>query len=221
MRPLLLVAAALLMVSCAGTPRAEKTGYAGEAVASWYGPGFHGKLTASGEKYNMHAMTCAHKTLPFGTKLKLVSRENGESAVVVVNDRGPFVRGRDIDLSRAAAEKLGIIGPGTGRVRVYLIGRDMRYARYLKGGSPERPEFAGPYTIQVGSFRKRENARRLRDGLDLNHKKVYVLIKWVEGRKYFRVRVGRFEDGSSASQYATLLAGEGYTASIIPYERPF
>lgn len=72
------------------------------AVASWYGPGFHGRLTANGERYNMHALTAAHKTLPFGTEVKVTNVKNGKSVVVRINDRGPFTKGRTIDLSKAA-----------------------------------------------------------------------------------------------------------------------
>lgn len=78
--------------------------------ASWYGPGFHGKRTASGEVFNTNSMTAAHKTLPFGTRVKVTSRKTGKSVVVRINDRGPFVRGRIIDLSKASAKALGMAG---------------------------------------------------------------------------------------------------------------
>lgn len=81
--------------------------------ASWYGPGFHGRTTANGETYDQHAMTAAHKTLPFGTRLRVTNTANGRSAVVRVNDRGPFIPGREIDLSRAAADALGFAGVAT------------------------------------------------------------------------------------------------------------
>jgi rare lipoprotein A len=92
--------------------------YKAEGVASWYGPGFHGRKTASGERFNQRHLTCAHRTLPFGTKVKVTNLNNGEALVVTVNDRGPFVRNRLIDLSREAAQRLGIIATGTARVRV-------------------------------------------------------------------------------------------------------
>lgn len=83
-------------------------------VASWYGPGFHGKTAASGERFNQNAMTAAHKSLPFGTKLRVTHK--GKSVTVRINDRGPFVKGRVLDLSKAAATKLGLRQPGTGCV---------------------------------------------------------------------------------------------------------
>lgn len=84
--------------------------------ASWYGPGFHGKTAASGEKFNQNAMTAAHKTLPFGTMVVVTDQRTGKSVKVKINDRGPFHKGRIIDLSKAAASKLGIMNAGTGKV---------------------------------------------------------------------------------------------------------
>jgi len=81
--------------------------------ASWYGPGFHGRKTASGERFNANGMTAAHRTLPFGTKLLVENPQNGRSVIVRVNDRGPFIRGRSIDLARGAAQSIGLSGTGT------------------------------------------------------------------------------------------------------------
>ena len=90
-------------------------------VASWYGPGFHGRTTANGEKYNMNGMTAAHKSLKFGTKVRVTNENNGKSVVVRINDRGPFHGGRVIDLSQAAAEQIGIRRAGQGRVELALL----------------------------------------------------------------------------------------------------
>ena len=90
-------------------------------MASWYGPGFHGRKTASGERFNQNAMTCAHKGLKLGTLVRVTSLRTGRSVVCRVNDRGPFVAGRIIDMSRAAAAHLGMIGAGTVRVRVDVL----------------------------------------------------------------------------------------------------
>lgn len=97
-----------------GDRSAAEPGWVGRA--SWYGPGFHGNLTANGETYDQYAMTAAHKTLPFGTRLRVTNTANGRSVVVRINDRGPFVAGRDLDLSRAAAEALGFAGVATVRI---------------------------------------------------------------------------------------------------------
>ena len=92
------------------------TGVISNGKASWYGPGFHGRKTANGEKFNMYAMTAAHKTLPLGTMIKVVNKDNGEELVVRINDRGPYVKGRILDLSRGAAEKLGFGDRGVTKV---------------------------------------------------------------------------------------------------------
>lgn len=93
----------------------------GTGIASYYGKRFHGRRTANGERFNMNAMTAAHKTLPFGTRVRVTNPRNGKSVVVRINDRGPFVRGRTIDLSRAAASRIGIIQRGHGRVKLDIV----------------------------------------------------------------------------------------------------
>lgn len=104
---LLLVPTAALAEQCGG--------------ASWYGPGFHGKTAASGETFNQNAMTAAHKTLPFGTVVRVTNQKTGKSVTVKINDRGPYHGGRIIDLSKAAADKLGIIAAGTGKVCIATV----------------------------------------------------------------------------------------------------
>jgi rare lipoprotein A len=115
-----------------------------EGVASWYGPKFHGRRTANGEIYDMHKLTAAHKTLPFGTRVLVTNLDNGATVVVRINDRGPFVKGRIIDLSKAAAERIDMIGTGTARVKI---------EKY--DPSAPRPAF---YSIQVGAYAKVDNA---------------------------------------------------------------
>ena len=93
-------------------------------VCSFYGKKFHGKQTANGEIFDMNKLTCAHKSLPFGTLLKVTNEDNGNSVVVRVNDRGPFIQGRDLDLSYAAAEKIGLIGAGVKKLKVKVLGHE-------------------------------------------------------------------------------------------------
>ena len=95
----------------------------GTGVASYYGRRFHGRLTANGERFNMNAMTAAHKTLPFGTRVRVTNPRNGRSVTVRINDRGPFIRGREIDLSRGAAQRIGMIASGHARVRLDIVSR--------------------------------------------------------------------------------------------------
>lgn len=103
-------------------PGAAPSAWTETGVASWYGEPFHGRTTASGEVYDMNRLTCAHRTLPFGTRLHVRNLENGRTVVVRVNDRGPFVNDRIVDLSRRAAQELELIGPGTARVRITVVG---------------------------------------------------------------------------------------------------
>lgn len=103
--------------------RSEVLRNLGTGVASFYGRRFHGRLTANGERFDMGAMTAAHKTLPFGSLVRVTNPRNGRAVTVRINDRGPFVRGRTIDLSRAAAQRIGMIGQGHARVELELIGR--------------------------------------------------------------------------------------------------
>ena len=107
--------------SASASPRAPE-GYRQRGVASWYGPEFHGRRTASGERFDQEGLTAAHRSLPLGTRVRVTNLENGRSVIVTVTDRGPFVRGRVIDLSRGAARRLGILRAGTARVRVEPIG---------------------------------------------------------------------------------------------------
>lgn len=110
----ILLAALTLLVGCATAP--ERHGEIGRGKASWYGAGFHGKRTASGERFDMHALTAAHRTLPFGTRVRVRNPQNGREVVVRINDRGPSRGNRIIDLSRAAAEAIDLLRPGEAAV---------------------------------------------------------------------------------------------------------
>jgi len=117
-----LVVCTTLLVSCAPYQAGRRpVHYKTTGHASWYGPGFAGRKTANGERFNPSKLTCAHKTLPFGTTLKVTHTENGKSVVVRVNDRGPFIRGRVIDLSKEAARRIGMLGSGTAKVEIVAI----------------------------------------------------------------------------------------------------
>ncbi|MBI4698044.1 MAG: septal ring lytic transglycosylase RlpA family protein [Nitrospirae bacterium] len=204
--------ALLLISSCASyTPRVTMPPPVGYVTASWYGPDFHGKQTSSGERYDMYAMTCAHKTFPFGTNLRVTNPVNNKSVVVTVNDRGPFIPGRDLDLSYSAAKEIGLVGPGVGRVRIEHLGRNMRYVK--------RVEFmpliaSGPFTVQVGAFQEESNALHMKQGLELRYKDVAVASAFVNGNKFYRVRIGSFVSRDGAYSVAQNLADEGYTTFI-------
>jgi rare lipoprotein A len=213
---LLLLCAAAYFSSCASVPRgAVQPPEVGYVTASWYGSEFHGRPTSSGEIFNMHALTCAHKEFPFGTRLRVTHLRNNKSVVVTVNDRGPFIAGRDLDLSYAAANEIGLIGPGTGEVRIEHLGRDMRY---LKRVSSPLPEASGPFTVQVGAFKEETNASRLKQGLEIKYKDVYITSGYMNNQKLYRVRIGSFSDKNEAYLFANTLAEEGYSIFILAKE---
>jgi rare lipoprotein A len=180
--------------------------------ASWYGPKFHGRPTSSGEIFNMYAMTCAHKEYPFGTRLKVTNIENNRSAECIVNDRGPFVEGRDIDLSYAVAKEIGVIGSGIARVLIEVNGRDNSYIRRVKVQTSEK---TGLFAVQVGSFSESINAIQLRAALRLKYANVYVQETEVKGMTYYRVRVGNYKDYNAALSVAEQLGQAGYPVLLL------
>jgi rare lipoprotein A len=175
-------------------------------VASWYGPGFHGNPTASGEVYDQYELTAAHPTLPLGTRVLVTNLENGRQVEVRINDRGPFAKGRVIDLSYAAGRSLGMTGTGTARVRLEVLGFD----------APGRLD--GAYTIQLGSFVARRDAERLRRALIGRFSTAYVQAWRANGATYYRVRVGRFRHHQEAVQHARQLGRLGLTPIVIATE---
>ncbi len=168
-------------------------------MASWYGPGFHGKKTSSGEVFDMHGFTAAHRTMPFGTTLKVRNRENGRWVQVKVNDRGPFVRGRILDLSYGAAKDLDMIGTGTALVEIQVVGRREDDVRLVR-----EKEKTG-YTVQVGAFIQQENALKLKEQLERRYQPVYIRIAETSDQRYYRVRVGRLPTEEQADQLASRL----------------
>lgn len=218
-RLLILIVGLVFLVSCAKTHRVPKADYkhrsGGEyIVASWYGEPFHGRQTACGERYDMYGISAAHKTMKFGTKLRVTNPDNDKSVVVIVTDRGPFIKGRDLDLSYGAAKKIGHVEKGVGKVYIKHLGRDMRYAKRVSLAGPGLKGDLTDLTVQVGSFSERANAARLKKGLDFKYSNVRVTSTKLKGKKYYRVRVGKFDSRDSAYSIAEKLADEGYPAFI-------
>lgn len=186
------------------TPLRSARGYREEGIASWYGPGFHGHATSSGEIYDQYQPTCAHKLLPMHTRVRVTNLENGRSMTMRVNDRGPFVAGRIIDLSLAGAKTLGVHGRGTARVRVEVEGD-------VPGLMPNG-ELPGPFYVQVGAFTRRENADRLYSRMvAAGYAGSRVHYKEIDGTRFFRVHAGAFPTMAAAEEarirLATVFAG--------------
>lgn len=157
MKKLFLVAALVLRLIA---PAFADYVYKSTAVASYYADKFHGRKTSNGEIFNMYALTAAHKTLPFNTKVKVTNLTNGKSVIVRINDRGPFVKGREIDLSKAAASKLDMIKSGTAKVKLTIITSDnstsSKQAEKWKTADKTKT-----WDIQLGAFSKRSNAEAM------------------------------------------------------------
>jgi len=175
-------------------PLKSARGFVEEGVASWYGPGFHGKTTANGEKYNQYAMTAAHKILPLGTQVRVTRLDNGRSILVRVNDRGPFVDDRVIDLSRAAATRLNMMGTGTARVRVQSVG-DVANAT-------STGDIKGNFFIQVGAFGDKNNAARLVTALTKTGQRGRLIFG---SNNMWNVQVGPWPDSDVAKKMLPVL----------------
>jgi len=171
------------------SPRPTPVVQGEEGIASWYGHPYHGRQAASGETYNMYDLTAAHRTLPFGTQVRVHNLENGRDVVVRINDRGPFVEGRIIDLSYAAAQDIGM--PGTALVRLEILG-------FASGPAPP----PGVFAVQVGAFKDRNNAERLKARLASRFGPV-TIQGFDRGDGYFyRVRVGSENTEDAAQELA-------------------
>ncbi len=216
MKTFSIIVSLLFLYSCASAPlpalliSGSGSGY---VTASWYGGKFHGRQTASGERYDMYGFTAAHKTMKFGTQLRVTNPDNNRSVEVIVNDRGPFIRGRDLDLSYGAAHAIGHVEKGVGRVKIEHLGRDMRYVKRMPF-TPSQRKPAEQLTIQLGSFSDKQNALRLKQGLSINYKDVYMTSAIINSRTYYRVKVGTFTRYDKAAAVAEKLADEGYNPLI-------
>ena len=194
------------------TVLASADGYLERGVASWYGPDFHGGTTSSGEPYDMHAMTAAHRTLPLPSYVRVTNLSNGRSVVVRVNDRGPFKGNRIIDLSRTAAAKLDMLRDGTAMVEVQSVGPSSQPATHVV--TPARQFYA-----QVGAFREADNARRLAERIvAAGFADVTVLAVRSGARTVHRVRVGPFASVISYDSVVERLRAGGFGPVILAFD---
>jgi len=198
---ILLLAAACATPQLRPRPWEEFSGEVG--LASWYGVPYHGRRTSSGEVYDMYQLTAAHREIPLGSWVEVTNLTNGRSLAVRINDRGPFVEGRIIDLSYASASLLGVTGPGLARVRVRLS-----HAPY-GGTGPAR------YSVQVASYAAKPSAQALKAELERRVSGVQIVNAVVGGETYYRVRVGRFASRAEAQTTAERLAALGYRVLIV------
>ena len=206
-----MLALASSFAACAGASRHATEPPAPKPVtqsgtASWYGPGFLGRETASGETYDPNALTAAHRTLPLGARVRVTNLQNDLHVEVRINDRGPFVGERIIDLSYAAAKAIDLVGPGTAQVRLEVL------------DTPE-PIAAIPsslqFTVQIGSFTDRTAAEQMRARAAQVANEVVVVSARVGGATYFRVRAGSFIEHAAADAEAKRLRRAGFDALVV------
>jgi rare lipoprotein A len=193
-------------------PITDSKGFRQSGIASWYGDPFHGQKTASGETYNKHARTAAHKILPIGTFVLVRSLDTGKETVVRINDRGPFVGDRIIDLSYLAAKEIGMVGPGTARVEIVALEKGLPAAD--PAGARHADFYTGDFTVQVGSFVNKGLAEKLRDELRAYKEPVFIQSVARESKTYYRVQVGRFTSLASAEKAEARLIQTGYTGAF-------
>ena len=206
---------------------AEDPFYDEEGIASWYGEPFHGQLTANGEVYDMNELTAAHKTLPMPVYVRVTNLENERSLVLRVNDRGPFIAGRIIDVSRRGAQLLGFEGKGTARVRVQVIDQESGRTWAELGREPVAADGASAPTIdlthedpggglfvQAGAFTNAANAFVVSNAL-VGTGEVHIIRAVVENRVFYRVRVGPFLARGHADRIREQVMGLGFHEAII------
>jgi len=199
--------------------------------ASFYADKFEGVMTASGEKYRHNKLTAAHKTLPFGTKVKVTNLANNQSVIVAINDRGPWVEGRIIDLSRSAAEQLGFVNMGLADVQLEVVdpgdGKVNEPIRMVENVAVDEKEFyefeigrLNPkgFGVQIGTYQELVNLMRLSDNLKNSYKKdVTVQVKVINGVKYYGLILGNFPNRVKAEQFREEVRNKFPDAFIVDY----
>lgn len=185
----------------------KRTPISQSGIASWYGPGFHGKKTTSGTVYDQNALTAAHQTLPLGSSVRVTNLKNHKTVEVLINDRGPFAKGRIIDLSHAAAKRVAMVGPGTAPVLVEVLDD----AGHGLSRIPDRLD----YTLQVAAFSDLARATLLKEQLEERYR-TQVFIH--EHGDYFRVQMGTFSSHADAANYADNLGKTEFTPVVV--EKP-
>lgn len=189
-------------------------GYRERGIASWYGAKFDGQRTSSGEIYDMHAMTAAHRSLPLPCYVQVTNLDNGRQVIVRINDRGPFHPDRIIDLSYAAAVKLGFARQGTGRVEVRTINPRTRAPYPLP--DEELASLERAFYLQVGAFQSRQRAEQLQQQLQASLDAVVsVSLTQQQQPTFYRVRIGPLSSVEKLDDFAKRLADLGFSDSII------
>jgi rare lipoprotein A len=219
----------LLFISMSGAAFSQ----AQTGKASFYADKFEGVQTASGEKYKRKKLTGAHKTLPFGTKVRVTNLQNNKTVDIIINDRGPYVDGRIVDLSKAAAEKLGFINKGITEVKLEVIdpgdGKVAQAEKRIDHVAVEEKEFydfeiqrylPNGFGVQIGNYQELVNLMRLAENLKNSYKKeVTVQVKVINGVKYYGLIIGKFSTRVKAEQFRSELIQKYPDAFIVEFNR--
>lgn len=193
-----------ISVSIPESPGMEVTYQEINGYASWYGDPFHGRRTSNGEIYNMYSLTAAHRTLPFNTIVQVNNLDNGMQVQVRVNDRGPFIEGRIIDLSYAAAQQINMLLPGTAKVRLNILRIDTT---------------TSAVSVQVGSFLEKEKAEKLASEIRGHYSPVAIRVYDSAKGRFYRVLVGEHSTRTDALKVLRRLSSDGYEGFVIMLER--
>ena len=198
------------------SPLPSAIGYEEFGIASWYGSDFHGHATSNGETYNMHDITAAHKLLPMHTMLLVTNLDNGKETVVRVNDRGPFVQGRIIDLSYGAARKIALVKSGTARVKITALGEVRTNKTTGRQRFKNHAELrSGEYYVQIGAFTQKYNSIKLQEKfLVAGHRTVMKKTK-INGQTFYRVQVYVGRTLNSARRSEQALLDKGYKGAFV------
>ena len=200
-------------------PLPSSDGFVQSGKASWYGKKFHGRRTANGEIYDMYKKSAAHKTLPFDTYVQVLNLSNNKQTIVKINDRGPFVKGRIIDLSYAAAKEIGLVGPGVAKIKIVALGKQVEQLNTPLGIKPvvEINDLnRGQFTVQVGAFSERHNALKLADRLKVIFNYVDVSVyNDLSNRTLYRVRVSNSQTLVKAGKTEKKLEEMGFEKAFI------
>jgi len=198
------------------SPLPSSVGYEEVGIASWYGSDFHGNATSNGETYNMHGITAAHKLLPMHTMLLVENLDNGRKIVVRVNDRGPFVQGRIIDLSYGAAQKLALVHSGTAQVKVTALGETKRNSKTGQQYFRKRSDLQiGEYYVQIGAFTQRHNGLILQEKFSGTGHRTVMSRVLIRNQVFYRVQVYVGKTLNSARRSERALLKKGYKGAFI------
>lgn len=172
-----------------------------KGIASWYGAYWQGRLTANGEKYDMYAQTAAHKTLPLGSMVHVKNLDNGKTAIVRINDRGPFVKGRIIDMSFWGAKQIGIVDVGTANVKLTLLS-ESKDSLVVQGQTVDIDK--GNFVVQIASYSDIQNAKKMK----IKYSRAQIFKTYKNGKTLYRLKITGFNSRSSAERYKNSIQSE-------------